>query len=113
MAKIIDSTEALELELKVVKKAQEQFAEFTQEQVDNANLYVIDPFGVEQLKQLYAGHKKIICIYINVPMETCLDRMRRRGDNEDKIWERLRHDYDIFKGIYCRRTFMCYRSDFN
>ena len=34
MAKIIDSTEALELELKVVKKAQEQFAEFTQEQVD-------------------------------------------------------------------------------
>ena len=34
MAKIIDSTESLELELKIVKKAQEEFAEFTQEQVD-------------------------------------------------------------------------------
>lgn len=71
----------------------------TQEQVDKANLYVIDPFGLEQLKRLYAGKKKIISIYVDVPMETCLDRMRRRGDNEDKIWERLRHDDDIFKGI--------------
>ena len=71
----------------------------TQEQVDNANLYVIDPFGIEQLKLLYKGKKQIITIYIDVPMETCLDRMRRRGDNEDKIWERLRHDDDIFKGM--------------
>lgn len=71
----------------------------TQEQVDNANLYVIDPFGLAQLKRLYTGHKKIISIYIDVPMETCLDRMRKRGDNEDKIWERLRHDDDVFKGI--------------
>lgn len=71
----------------------------TKEQIDNANLYVIDPFGLEQLKQLYNGHKQIISIYIDVPMEICLDRMRRRGDDEDKIWSRLRHDDEAFKGM--------------
>lgn len=72
----------------------------TKEQVDNANLYVIDPFGLEQLKQLYNGHKQIVSIYIDVPMDICLDRMRRRKDSEDKIWERLRHDDSAFKGIF-------------
>ena len=71
----------------------------TKEQVDNANLYVIDPFGVEQLKQLYDGEKQIVSIYIDTPMDICLNRMRKRGDNEDKIWERLRHDDTVFKGI--------------
>lgn len=71
----------------------------TKEQVDNANLYVIDPFGLEQLKQLYNGNKKIVSIYINAPMDTCLERMRKRGDNEDKVWERLRHDDSAFKGV--------------
>ena len=71
----------------------------TKEQVDNANLYVIDPFGLEQLKQLYYGHKQIISIYVNVPMDICLDRMRRRGDDEDKVWQRLRHDDEAFRGV--------------
>lgn len=77
----------------------------TKEQVDNANLYVIDPFGLEQLKQLYNGDKKIKSIYIHTPMEICLDRMRRRGDNEDKIWERLRHDDSAFKGVMSKCDF--------
>ena len=71
----------------------------TKEQVDNADLYVIDPFGLEQLKQLYDGEKQIVSIYIDTPMDICLNRMRKRGDNEDKIWERLRHDDTVFKGV--------------
>ena len=70
----------------------------TKEQVDKANLYIVDPFGLEQLKQLYDGKKHIISIYIDVPMDICLDRMRRRNDSEDKVWERLRHDDGAFKG---------------
>lgn len=70
----------------------------TKEQVDNADLYVVDTYGLQQLKELYNG-KEIVSIYINVPMETCLERMRRRGDNEDKCWERLRHDDEVFKGV--------------
>lgn len=71
----------------------------TKEQVDNADLYIIDPFGLQQLKQLYDGRKHIVSIYIDTPMEICLDRMRKRGDNEDKIWERLRHDEAVFERI--------------
>ena len=71
----------------------------TKKQVDNNDLYVIDPFGLQQLKQLYDGEKQIVSIYIDVPMDICLERMRKRGDNEDKIWERLRHDEAVFKEI--------------
>lgn len=78
----------------------------TKEQVDNANLYVIDPFGLKQLKQLYDGHKQIVSIYVYTPMETCLDRMRRRGDDEDKVWGRLRHDDEAFKGVRSQCEFV-------
>lgn len=71
----------------------------TKEQIDNADLYVVDMPGLKQLKELYNG-KEVVAIYIDVPMEICLERMRRRGDSEDKCWERLRHDDDAFRGIH-------------
>ena len=70
----------------------------TKQQVDESDLYVIDVPGLKQLKELYHG-KEIISIYIDVPMETCLERMRRRGDSEDKCWDRLRHDDGSFQGV--------------
>ena len=71
----------------------------TKDQVDAADIYVIDPYGLEQLKKNYSGQKKIVSIYVDVPMDICLDRMRTRGDSEDKCWERLRHDDETFRGI--------------
>lgn len=70
----------------------------TKNQVDMSDLYVIDVPGLKQLKELYHG-KEIISIYIDVPMEVCLERMRNRGDSEDKCWERLRHDDEAFRGV--------------
>lgn len=70
----------------------------TKEQIDNADLYVVDMPGLKQLKELYSG-KEVVSIYIDVPMEVCLERMRRRGDSEDKCWERLRHDETAFQGV--------------
>lgn len=78
----------------------------TQAQVDDADLYVIDPFGLEQLKRLYHGHKQIITIYIDVSMEECLRRMRNRGDDEDACWERLRHDEIAFRNIKSNMDFV-------
>ena len=72
----------------------------TKQQVDMNDLYIIDLYGLKQLKQLYKecnGKKKIISIYIDVPMEECLRRMRYRGDSEDSCWDRLRHDDNNFK----------------
>lgn len=69
----------------------------TAEQVEDADLYVIDCDGVKELQSKYAGAKRIIFIQIVAPMEVCLERMLTRGDSEDAVWERLRHDYMAFK----------------
>lgn len=72
----------------------------TKEQVDNNDIYIIDLNGLKQLKTLYrtyGGTKKIVSIFIDVPMEECLYRMRNRGDSEDSCWARLRHDDDAFR----------------
>lgn len=71
----------------------------TKQQVDEADIYIIDPYGLEQLKTLYHGEKRIISIYIDVPMEICLERMRNRGDTEEQCWSRLKHDDSVFHGI--------------
>lgn len=70
----------------------------TKEQIENSDIYIVDPPGFKQLKELYKGSKKIVSIYISVPMDIRLDRMRRRGDSEDECWQRLRNDDNIFRG---------------
>ena len=39
----------------------------TQEQVDEADFYIIDCAGVKCLKELYNGKKEIVVVYISVP----------------------------------------------
>ena len=71
----------------------------TKEQVDNADVYIIDVAGLKKLKELY-NDKEIVAFYIDVTMETCLERMRERGDSEDVCWSRLRHDEEVFRGVH-------------
>lgn len=71
----------------------------TAEQVEESELYVVDKQGLIELKEKYKGNKCIVAIYIQVPMEVRLERMLRRGDGSDKVWDRLRHDYEAFQGI--------------
>ena len=69
----------------------------TADQIEDADLYVVDVQGVKELQSKYAGAKRIIFIQIVAPMEVCLERMLSRGDSEDAAWERLKHDYTAFK----------------
>lgn len=46
----------------------------TQDQVDNADVYVIDGQGIEYFKKTYRGIKKPIVIYVSVP---CVARFKR------------------------------------
>ena len=69
----------------------------TSEQVDESDLYVIDCAGIKELKERYSGDKKIVVIQITATMEECLERMIKRGDSEDVVWDRLKHDYVAFK----------------
>lgn len=66
----------------------------TAEQANNADLYVIDPQGVEFLKNHYNG-KPVKVITITSPVHTRINRMEQRGDKFSKIMERLLIDIDF------------------
>lgn len=66
----------------------------TAEQANNADLYVIDPAGVEFLKNHYNG-KSVKVITITSPVHTRINRMEQRGDEFGKIMERLLIDIDF------------------
>lgn len=71
----------------------------TTEQVENAQVYVIDPAGIETLKNRYHGTKKILVVQIDAPDKILEQRMRKRGDSWSKIADRLQHDRIAFRDV--------------
>ena len=71
----------------------------TQEQVDNAEIYIIDPTGVEYFKKLYKGDKMVIPIYLDASDKILWERMRKRGDSIINTMRRILHDRKAFKGF--------------
>lgn len=69
-------------------------------QVEECDLYVIDPQGVEYFRQHYKGDKQIRTIYINTKLSTRYERMlQREKDNGtphipavEKALERISND---------------------
>lgn len=53
----------------------------TIEQLYSADVYVIDPIGVQTLKALNLPDLHIVTIYLNVPEEVRKDRAMTRGDD--------------------------------
>ena len=68
----------------------------TAEQVENSDVYVIDPAGVEFFKEHYHGGKRVIDLYIKAGSRTRAQRMFDRGDEPDKIESRLDYDQAAF-----------------
>lgn len=68
----------------------------TADQIDENEIYVIDPHGVETFFQRYGGTKKIGIVFFNIPDETCFSRMLTRGDSYDAARERAALDYATF-----------------
>ena len=75
----------------------------TQSQVDAADIYVVDVQGLKDLYRNYHG-KPIISIFLDVDSSIAADRMSKRGDSDEAIFERLRHDSEAFKDAkeYCQ-----------
>lgn len=69
----------------------------TQQQCEDADIYVIDPHGIESFKRNYHGNKKWITVYLDVNPFTRFIRMVKRGDSVFDALERLKHDRDSFK----------------
>lgn len=80
----------------------------TSEQVDNADLYIIDPKGVEYFMNHYNGKKIPMVIYIDVDKKTRRERMRKRGDGQDKVDKRIKHDEESFGDVdeYAFKTYL-------
>lgn len=68
--------------------------------IDDSDVYVIDPAGVDYLKNTYKGSKGIFVIGIDCPEELCKQRMLQRGDGEDNANARLEYDKEAFKELY-------------
>lgn len=71
----------------------------THKQVDDAELYVIDPAGVEYFLQHYRGAKIPYVIKIDVPLAERMKRMAARGDSEYQIMKRCEFDKRAFRYI--------------
>lgn len=68
----------------------------TNEQVDKADVYIVDPAGIKYFKNNYRGDKKIITVELLAQKSTRYKRMRERGDSIYKAYKRLRHDRKVF-----------------
>lgn len=72
----------------------------TAELLDKNDLYVIEPSGVEFMRNEYAGGKGVVIIGLCVDPKTVEERMRLRGDSDEKIQERLENDAVAFESLY-------------
>ena len=64
----------------------------TYKQIDECDIYVIDPYGVKTLLQNYKTNREIIILYFDATVYTRINRMIERGDSDTKIISRLLED---------------------
>lgn len=53
----------------------------TIDQLYESDFYIIDPVGIQSLKELDLPNLRIVTVYINVPEEIRKERVKARGDN--------------------------------
>lgn len=68
----------------------------TQEQIEENDIYVVDPDGLLYFMLRYDGDKLPIVFFIDTTVRTRRRRMRLRGDSREMIRNRLRHDKVAF-----------------
>ena len=71
----------------------------TKEQIDNSDLYIIDPHGIDYFIKEYNGRKIPMVVYIYADKRTRRKRMAERGDKEHKIRQRIAHDESAFANV--------------
>ena len=71
----------------------------THQQVDEADLYVIDPAGVQYFMQHYKGRRIPLIVKLDVPLAERMKRMAARGDTQQQIMGRVECDKRSFRFI--------------
>lgn len=75
----------------------------TSQQVEENDIYVIDPKGIEYFKEHYNGSKKVVTVYIvadadpHTAFSTLYERMKERGDTTEMAAQRVALDNYEFR----------------
>lgn len=83
----------------------------TEEQVENSDIYIIDPSGVEYFFKTYNGRKIPMVVYISAHENVRRARMLWRGNSEEEAEERIALDKKVFANIKEVATFTYYNND--
>ncbi len=68
----------------------------TAQQIDECDVYVVDPRGYEMLTEMYRGTKEILPIFLDASVETRRRRMQERGDTPQMVRGRISNDRKAF-----------------
>ena len=72
----------------------------TSEQVDESNLYIIDPAGIEFFIENYKGRKKPYVLIVDCDEEVAVKRMTdREGGTAEEALKRALHDKKVFENL--------------
>ena len=68
----------------------------TESQVEENDIYIIDPYGVDWFVKNYSGHKNIKLVYLKNSNSIRFNRMLDRGDSVSYASEKLEEDAVAF-----------------
>ena len=74
----------------------------TKQQIDDADLYIVDPVGVQTLLNKYKDQgRQIVVFYLETNIKTRIDRMHNRGDCDTAVLSRIYNDeeYDWYSKL--------------
>ena len=71
----------------------------TNSQINECDVYVIDPDGIDYFKELYKGNKIPYSIELKTSKKVRKKRMLSRGDSRKDVRRRLKHDKKKFAGF--------------
>lgn len=67
-----------------------------EEQLEDCDIYIIDPAGVKDLLENYHGSKGIKIIRLEASEDICRANMARRRDSKEQIEKRIQNDREMF-----------------
>lgn len=76
----------------------------TKEQLDNADIYVIDPKTALELEKKIKDERNVIFVYLDVSIATSVYRMTKRGDSLGDIRKRINNEAEWHEFAYITKN---------
>ena len=85
----------------------------TSELLDQCDIFVVDPPGVETLLEKYNTDRQIIALYFDANVHNRIARMIDRGDSDNQIVSRLYTDEEYDWELTLKKTVWNYKNNLN